>query len=128
MRYFAIPLLIFAAPAAAQEPAVAIRNATVETLAAAGRIEGATVVLRGGKIEAVGKDVKTPDDARVIDARGGTLLPGLIDPHFEVTVAAATAEAEAPRVVVGRGRRGAVPIGPAPNRGGYTRIADNFYP
>ncbi len=40
-----------------------------------------TVVVRGGKIEAVGTDVKVPEGAATIDAGGGTLLPGLIDCH-----------------------------------------------
>jgi hypothetical protein len=41
--------------------------------------EGATVVLRDGVVEAVGSGVKIPADARVIDAKGLTLTPGLID-------------------------------------------------
>jgi hypothetical protein len=77
-------------------------------------------------VVAVGKDVTIPEDATVIDAAGGTILPGIIDPHFEVSVAAATADA-GPRTVVFRGR--AIGLGGAPNRGGgFTRIADNFYP
>jgi imidazolonepropionase-like amidohydrolase len=38
-----------------------------------------TVVMRDGVIEAVGAQVTVPPDARVIDARGLTLTPGLID-------------------------------------------------
>jgi imidazolonepropionase-like amidohydrolase len=38
-----------------------------------------TVVLDGHKIRQVGGDV--PDDAEVVDGRGATLLPGLIDAH-----------------------------------------------
>jgi imidazolonepropionase-like amidohydrolase len=126
MRHALLIIVIVAAPAAAQPPAVAIRNATVETLAAAGRVERATVVLRGGKVEAVGQDVPIPDDATVIDARGGTLIPGIIDPHFEVAVAAATADAGG-RTIVLRGR--ALTLPSAPTRGGgFTRVADNFYP
>ena len=34
-----------------------------------------------GTIVAVGKDVASPADARVIEGRGETLLPGLIDSH-----------------------------------------------
>jgi imidazolonepropionase-like amidohydrolase len=38
-----------------------------------------TVVIDGGQIVAVGGDV--PEDAEVVDAHGGTLLPGLFDSH-----------------------------------------------
>src|SRR5215467_11134790 len=34
-----------------------------------------------GKIKAVGKNLKVPADVKVVDASGGTLLPGLIDAH-----------------------------------------------
>ncbi len=41
----------------------------------------ATVVFRDGKISAVGVDSAVPLGATVIDGRGRTLLPGLIDSH-----------------------------------------------
>jgi len=41
----------------------------------------ATVLVRGGRIAAVGADVAVPPDARVIRAEGQTLLPGLFDLH-----------------------------------------------
>jgi hypothetical protein len=128
MRFRSLLLtMCVAAPAAAQEPAVAIRNAAVETLAAAGRVERATVVVRGGKVESVGKDIAIPEDATVIDAHGGILLPGLIDPHFEVAIAAASADAGGARTVILRGRVLQLPAAPA--RGAaFTRVADNFYP
>src|SRR5262245_37690570 len=42
-------------------------------------LENAVVVLRDGLIEAVGPSVKVPPDVRVIDAKGLTVTPGLID-------------------------------------------------
>jgi imidazolonepropionase-like amidohydrolase len=45
---------------------------------------GATVVVRGDRIEAVGPSVKKPPGARVIELGGLTLLPGLIDAHTHV--------------------------------------------
>jgi imidazolonepropionase-like amidohydrolase len=42
-------------------------------------LENATVILRDGVIEAVGTRVTVPPDARVIDAKGLTITPGLID-------------------------------------------------
>jgi hypothetical protein len=113
---------------AAEPSALAIRNATVETLASAGRLEKAMVVIRDGKIVAVGKDVTIPDEATVLDAAGGTIMPGIIDPYFEVTIAAATADA-GPRTAIVRGRPVTLGGGaPAARGGAFTRIADNFYP
>jgi len=130
MRILSVLVICVAAlRASAQEPAVVIRNATVETMASAGRVEKATVVVRGGKVESVGQDAAIPDGATVIDAQGGTLLPGLIDPHFEIAVAAPAGETPAaPPVIIRGGRRGFAPAAPTGGRGGFTRVADNFYP
>jgi len=44
-------------------------------------LDDATVVLDGPRIYAAGRDVHFPDDAVVIELRGLTVLPGLIDAH-----------------------------------------------
>jgi imidazolonepropionase-like amidohydrolase/Tol biopolymer transport system component len=44
-------------------------------------IENGTVLVQGSKIVAVGTNVQIPSNARVIDAKGKTLFPGLIDAH-----------------------------------------------
>ncbi|OOG37124.1 amidohydrolase family protein [Rhodanobacter sp. C05] len=43
--------------------------------------ENRTVLLRGGLIAEVGKHVKLPKDATVIDGSGHTLIPGLVGMH-----------------------------------------------
>ncbi|HLN27552.1 MAG TPA: amidohydrolase family protein [Gemmataceae bacterium] len=113
--------------AAADEPPIAFTNVAIETAGKVGRIDSGTLLLNGGKIEAVGKDVKIPDDAQVIDGRGKTIMPGILDPFREVSIAGATVDA-APRGVVGRGRQGG--FGGRAGGGGttFTRVADNFYP
>jgi len=48
-------------------------------------IEGATVLIDGERIAAVGRDVQVPADARTIDLGNATLLPGLVDAHVHLT-------------------------------------------
>ena len=52
-------------------------------------IEKGTLVIRGGRIAAVG-EVETPADARVWDLTGKTITPGLIDALTEVDVDASS--------------------------------------
>ncbi len=59
---------------------VAITNATIMT-ASHGTIERGTILIRDGKIAAVGTDVQVPSSAKVIDATGKYVTPGIIDAH-----------------------------------------------
>ncbi|HEY7515353.1 MAG TPA: amidohydrolase [Vicinamibacteria bacterium] len=59
----------------------AITNGTLLTVGPAGTIDNGTVLVRGGKIAAVGRDVTVPPGATVIDARGRFVMPGIIDTH-----------------------------------------------
>ena len=85
--------------------AIAIRGGTIVTVSGS-PIPRGTVVIRGGLITAVGADVPVPADARVIDATGMTVYPGLIDSYttlgLETTAAATTG-----------GRGGGAPATPA---------------
>jgi imidazolonepropionase-like amidohydrolase len=56
----------------------AIRNARIVTVTGATIARG-TVLIRDGKIAAVGENVSVPADAKVIDARGMSVYPGMID-------------------------------------------------
>jgi imidazolonepropionase-like amidohydrolase len=62
-----------------------IRNATVLTITH-GTIERGSILVRDGKIAAVGKNVKAPADAAVIDATGQYVMPGIIDCHSHIAV------------------------------------------
>src|SRR5262249_51258093 len=64
-----------------QPKVVAFKNATIWTCGPAGILEGATLVVGEGKIVAVGKDVKIPDGAEVVDVSGRSISPGIIDCH-----------------------------------------------
>ncbi|MBL9150473.1 MAG: amidohydrolase family protein [Phycisphaerae bacterium] len=60
---------------------VLVRNATIWTSSDRGILEGADLLVAGGKIEAVGTGLAAPEGARVIDAAGRHVTPGLIDCH-----------------------------------------------
>jgi imidazolonepropionase-like amidohydrolase len=45
-------------------------------------IEVATIIIRDGFIQAVGKDAAVPADARVWEMKGTTVYPGFIDPYL----------------------------------------------
>lgn len=85
---FPLALLLLAAPVAlaAQRP-VAIRGGTVIPVDGP-RIERGTVLMRDGRIAAVGRDVPIPADAEVLDATGKYLLPGLVDAMSHYGIAA----------------------------------------
>src|SRR3954447_8582131 len=42
------------------------------------------VLVSAGKIVAVGSNIRSPDVAQIVEARGKTLLPGLIDSHVHL--------------------------------------------
>ena len=65
---------------AAQDGAVAVKGARVITVSGE-EIEAGTVLIRGGRIEAVGKDVEIPWDAKVIDGAKKVVMPGLVEAH-----------------------------------------------
>ncbi len=57
---------------------IAIRNARIVTVSGPD-IENGTVVIRDGKIEAVGTTVNVPAGAQTIEGRGLSVYPGMID-------------------------------------------------
>jgi len=91
---FLLPLAVSAQQAPQQtEPVEDIRDSTpgVHALTNArvvvepGRtLDRATVVIRDGRIAAVGANVSVPADARVWDLAGRTLYPGFIDAHADL--------------------------------------------
>jgi imidazolonepropionase-like amidohydrolase len=67
----------------AQAAVVAIKGATILTVTR-GTIESGTIVLRNGKIAAVGANVPIPAGADVVDATGRFVSPGIIDCHSHI--------------------------------------------
>ncbi len=64
-----------------QAQTIAVTGGTIHTLGGAGVIEKGTVLIRDGRIVAVGTAVDVPRDARVIDASGKIVTPGLFDAY-----------------------------------------------
>src|SRR5262245_10638841 len=85
--------------------AYAIKGGTVVTVTGA-TIQKGTVIIRNGLIEAVGADIPIPGDARVIDATGMTVYPGLIDAYTNVGLGSA------PTTPAQGGRGGGAPAAP----------------
>src|SRR5580700_8169635 len=79
MRNLVTALLLFCGfAAAADNGAIAIRNAKIVTVSGAVIAKG-TVVVRNGLIQDVGPSAAIPADAVVIDGEGMTVYPGLVD-------------------------------------------------
>ena len=78
MNLVLLVLLLQNPPAAepAEKP-IAIKNVRILTAAGADIATG-TVVIKAGKIEAVGADAAVPAGANVLDGEGKTLMPGLV--------------------------------------------------
>jgi imidazolonepropionase-like amidohydrolase len=70
-------------PRAAPAGSFVLRNARVITMKGDAVLEDADVVVTGNRIAAVGPSGKlvVPADARSLDARGTTVIPGLVDTH-----------------------------------------------
>lgn len=81
----AVALLIPPFVAMAQEPARAFTGAHIVPIAGP-EIDDGVLVVRGGKIMAVGPVASTPvpADAVRVDAKGKVIMPGLVDSHSHI--------------------------------------------
>jgi len=85
-RRFISPLAVAFLVAASTSPLPAQSNASVLAIVGARILDGSgnepfegTVVVRDGRIAEVGRSVRPPEGARIIEARGRMVTPGLID-------------------------------------------------
>jgi imidazolonepropionase-like amidohydrolase len=74
---------------------IVVRNGAVIDGTGGGPIPGGLVAIRGGEIIAVGPEAQfqIPQDGQVVDAQGGTILPGFIDAHTHIFESAGTTQA-----------------------------------
>lgn len=74
--------LLLAAFTSAQDTVTAYTNANIHP-GGKPAMKNATMVVSGGKILTIGgADTKVPDGAKVVDCKGATITPGLIDASF----------------------------------------------
>ena len=64
-------------------PPIVIQNATVLTVTK-GTLNSGSILIRDGKIAEVGEKVNVPADAKVVDASGKFVMPGIIDCHSHI--------------------------------------------
>ena len=74
-----------ATPPAEADSVILIQNATILTVSH-GTIENGSILIKDGKIAEVGSSIKAPTGARVIDAAGQFVMPGIIDCHSHIAI------------------------------------------
>jgi imidazolonepropionase-like amidohydrolase len=96
-RFFALAFIVVAIAATAKAQDIVIRDATILTVSH-GKIEHGSILVRGGKIAAVGTNdqVTAPANATVIDAAGKFVMPGIIDTHSHTAVEGSVNEISLP--------------------------------
>lgn len=77
----------YARSAAPARETVLLTNATVWTNTGDGVLENADVLVRDGRIAAVGTDLSAPSGATTVDATGRHITPGIIDAHSHAAIA-----------------------------------------
>lgn len=80
------PFTSYGLGAAPAQESVLLKNATVWTNEKEGILQNADVLLENGKIKAVGKGLSA-GNAKVIDATGKHITPGVIDEHSHIAMA-----------------------------------------
>jgi|TARA_R100000479_G_scaffold51000_3_gene24119 imidazolonepropionase-like amidohydrolase/Tol biopolymer transport system component len=74
------------APVDSPSGKIAFTNARIITMNGDKVIENGTIVINENKIEAIGEasKIKVPNDVKVYDAKGKTIMPGMVDAHAHV--------------------------------------------
>ena len=71
--------LLVAIPALSQD--LLVKGGRVYTMAEQGVLQSGDILIRNGKIVEVGSSITAPAGVKVIEAKNGYVLPGLIDAH-----------------------------------------------
>ncbi len=133
-----LPVLAFAALCAAlphslraqDRRPVAFTNARIVTVAGP-VIEQGTLVIRKGKIEAVGADATVPAGAKIVDAEGKTIMPGLVSAYSRAGLSGGQPDLVQRSSRRGRGFPRGVTMRSSGSRAANkaaTRVVDGLYP
>ncbi|MEX0722131.1 MAG: amidohydrolase family protein [Balneolaceae bacterium] len=63
------------------EGIIVFTNARIITMNEDSVIENGTIIVDGNRISAIGTDIDVPENAKIIDAAGKTIMPGIVDVH-----------------------------------------------
>jgi imidazolonepropionase-like amidohydrolase len=66
-----------AEPLYAAEPVTVVKGGDIYTITS-GVIRGGAIIVKDGKIAQIGRDLEIPKNAKVIDAKGKVVMPGLV--------------------------------------------------
>jgi imidazolonepropionase-like amidohydrolase len=64
---------------------LAIKGGKIYTITK-GVIDEGTILIEDGKIKSVGKSIKVPEGAEIIDAKGKVVMPGLVEAHCHIGI------------------------------------------
>ncbi len=76
--FFSALLVIPGFSSLAPEQPLLLKNARIYTMGKLGILEQGMILAKDGKIEKIGSDIAFPEEARVIDLTGKTIMPGMV--------------------------------------------------
>lgn len=77
-------LVVLTLAGAAHADVLVFTHAKIHTVGAAGTLEDATLIVRNELIDGVGINLSVPEGAKVIDAKGRVITPGLFDAYTQL--------------------------------------------
>ena len=72
------------APVDKPSGSIAFMNARIITMDGDEVIDNGHILIKDNRIEAIGKNISIPRSAKIYDAKGKTIMPGLVDAHAHI--------------------------------------------
>lgn len=80
------PVPVTTAPLGATNPPIMIEHGKIFTVGTQGTIDDGDVLIENGKIAAIGKNLPVPEGAKIIDAKGKPVTPGLMASDTQIGI------------------------------------------